>query len=155
MPLCGRQCPVRGWREARWRTPEVVREVWLQGVFSARSEPCRDHQLPLHYKPVLHAGTLQGLPKAHFLHWGMLVTLSICSICRYTLQSVSQDLSLYEKRIPKKHKYKWWTVCMCVQSSILIACFMPLSYRDKCMSSYEKVRQEFSFLFFMSFYWSG
>lgn len=75
VPLRGGQHPVRGWGEARRRSAEDVREVWLQGVFSARSEPRRDHQLPLHHDSVPRAGTVAGLSQTRFLHRGTWVTL--------------------------------------------------------------------------------
>lgn len=70
MSLCGGQCPVWGWREAGRRSAEALWEVWLQGVFSPRSEPRCDHQLPLHHPSVPRAESLQGLPPTSILHWG-------------------------------------------------------------------------------------
>lgn len=70
VPLRGGQHPVWGWREARWRSAEAVWEVWLQGVFYARCEPCCDHQLSLHHPSVPRARALQSVPQNCFLHWG-------------------------------------------------------------------------------------
>lgn len=70
MPLHGGQYPVWGWGEAGWRRAEALREVWLQGVFSTRSEPCCDHHLPLYYQSVPRAGSSKGLSTTCFLHWG-------------------------------------------------------------------------------------
>ena len=70
MSLRGGECPLWGWGEARRRTAEALREVWLQGVFSARSEPCCDDHLPVHHQSVPRAGALQGLPETGFLRRG-------------------------------------------------------------------------------------
>lgn len=70
VPLRGGQRPVPGRGAAGRGAAEAVREVRLQGFLAARSEPRRDHHLPLRATAVTRAGADAGLPAARRLHQG-------------------------------------------------------------------------------------
>lgn len=70
MPLRGGQHPEPGQGAAGRGAAEAVREVRLQGFLAARSEPRRDHHLPLCAAPVQCAGADARLPAARCLHQG-------------------------------------------------------------------------------------
>lgn len=70
VPLRGGQRPERGQGAAGQGAAEAVRGVWLQGFLATRSEPRRDHHLPLRTAPVKRAGASTGLPAARRLHQG-------------------------------------------------------------------------------------